>query len=63
MSLKSTVKISRSDAENKLREHYFYLMGRVSEMSNSELEDLVTNAHDARCGGEGFLNFRISSGE
>jgi hypothetical protein len=60
MGVKSTVELTRKEAEEKAAELYSkQRMGRYYHMSDVDLEDLIESWNDEVHGGEGFENYRI----
>ena len=60
MGVKSTVEITRKEAEAKAFELYSKLfIGYYCSMSDVDLEDLIESWNDALHDGEGFENYRI----
>ena len=60
MGVKSTVELTRKEAEEKAVELYSKLfIGRYYHMSNVALEDLIESWNDDLHDGEGFENYRI----
>ena len=60
MGVKSTVELTRKEAEAKASELYSKRrMGQYYHMSDIDLEDLIESWNDEVHGGEGFENYRI----
>ncbi len=60
MGVKSTVELTRKEAEAKAAELYCKLsMGQYYHMSDVDLEDLIESWNDEVNDGEGFENYRI----
>jgi hypothetical protein len=60
MSVKSTVYISRQEAETMYKVLRSILSNEVLLFSNKELEDILEKMNDKYHGGEGFENYRIT---
>jgi hypothetical protein len=60
MGVKSTVELTRKEAEDKADELYSKRrMGQYNHMSDVALEDLIERWNDEVHDGEGFENYRI----
>tara|TARA_Y100000815_G_scaffold240141_1_gene235464 strand:- start:7 stop:216 length:210 start_codon:yes stop_codon:yes gene_type:complete len=68
MGVKSTVELSREEAEARLvdslieqraNEMKRILAAHVAQMGDTELEDQLMELNDERAGGEGFENYDI----
>ena len=60
MGVKSTVELTRKEAQAKAAElHSELSIGRYYHMSDVALEDLIETWNDEVHNGEGFANYRI----
>lgn len=68
MGVKSTVELSREEAEARLVESLIeqranemkrILAAHVAQMGDTEIEDQLMELNDERAGGEGFENYDI----
>lgn len=59
MSVKSTVTMTRADAEERYLWLKDQLEKRLVKLTDDELEEELERMNDAYYGGEGFENYRI----
>ena len=60
MGVKSTVTLTREQAESKLREHLYKCLGSISSLENSELQNMLESVNDSLSPyGEGLENYWI----
>lgn len=67
MGVKSTVSLTRLEAETRLasllaQKRLPKILRRVVRMSDREIEETLEVENDAVCGGEGFENYVIAEG-
>jgi hypothetical protein len=69
MGVKSTIELTREDAENRLIDHLIaqreayirkILREHVNTMDDADIEDRLMELNDERAGGEGFENYQIT---
>jgi len=68
MGVKSTIQLTRSEAEEKFIDLWMdanrrSIKAKAVAMENRELEDIVMQMDDQRSGGESFNNYLIISDE
>ncbi len=63
MGVKSTMAITRDEAERRVTESMARRILWLKSMSDGELCELLTDLNDEDKGGEGFENYRITEDE